>query len=82
MKEQETGSKNELKDIEQALAEIQYLKMIRNINVVRYRDFEFEKKKVYLLMEYCDGGNLQGFIRKQKQLEVPVQEKDVWKFLI
>lgn len=82
IKQQETGSKDKLKEVQQALTEIQYLKMIRNTNVVRYRGFEFEKKQLYLLMEYCDGGNLEGLILRRKETKIPFEENEVWEFLI
>ncbi|VDK44471.1 unnamed protein product [Anisakis simplex] len=50
------------------VSEISILKRLKHRNIVRLHDFEWDKKNIYLIMEYCGGGDLSRLIREYGQL--------------
>ncbi|XP_077988502.1 serine/threonine-protein kinase ULK3-like [Glandiceps talaboti] len=62
---------------ENLLTEIGILKKIRHDYIVRLKDFQWDKDYIYLIMEYCSGGDLSNFIRCKRALP----EKVVKRFL-
>ena len=63
---QRIGSEKLQRNLEQ---EISIMKEITNENVVRLYGTFTSKNNIYLVLEYCGGGDLQLFIRKHKRLE-------------
>lgn len=55
--------------------EISIMKRITHENVVRLFGTFTSKNNIYLVLEYCGGGDLQLFIRKNKRLEEPVARR-------
>jgi serine/threonine protein kinase len=59
------------------------LRELNNPHIVRYHDriIAREQKKIYIVMEYCSGGDLASLI-KQKQKDGKFFDEDViWKVL-
>ncbi|XP_070210335.1 serine/threonine-protein kinase ULK3-like [Littorina saxatilis] len=62
---------------ENLLTEIELLKNLKHKHIVELRDFLWDSKFIYLVMEYCGGGDLSRFIRSKRTLP----ERIVRKFL-
>lgn len=59
------------------LTEIELLKTLRHEHIVGLKDFEWDDHFVYLIMEYCAGGDLRRFVSSQRCLS----ERTVRRFL-
>ncbi|XP_074651945.1 serine/threonine-protein kinase ULK3-like isoform X2 [Tubulanus polymorphus] len=53
---------------ENLLTEIEILKKLKHANIVQLIDFQWDDKYIYLIMEYCSGGDLSKFIRLKRAL--------------
>ena len=53
---------------ENLLREIQILKQIKHDYVVQLRDFQWDDTYIYLIMEYCPGGDLSTFIKSRRTI--------------
>jgi serine/threonine-protein kinase ULK/ATG1 len=53
---------------ENLLTEIELLKTLRHEHIVHLIDFRWDDQYIYLIMEYCGGGDLSKFIRDQRIL--------------
>ena len=61
--------------------EAQLLQKIKHRNVVRYVDCFMSGEYLYLIMEFCDKGDMDHYIRRAgKSLDIP--ENRIWKFLL
>ncbi|XP_053128761.1 serine/threonine-protein kinase ULK3 isoform X3 [Hemicordylus capensis] len=54
--------------VENLLTEIEILKTIRHPHIVELKDFQWNKEYIYLIMEYCAGGDLSRFIHARRIL--------------
>uniref|UniRef100_H2Y8Q1 Serine/threonine-protein kinase ULK3 n=1 Tax=Ciona savignyi TaxID=51511 RepID=H2Y8Q1_CIOSA len=54
--------------IENLLVEIEILKQIKHEHVVELLDFQWDQHYIYLIMEFCGGGDLCGFIQARRML--------------
>ncbi|XP_018778830.1 serine/threonine-protein kinase ULK3 isoform X2 [Serinus canaria] len=54
--------------VENLLTEIEILKTIRHPNIVELKDFQWDGDHIYLIMEFCAGGDLSRFIRMRRML--------------
>ncbi|XP_074458108.1 serine/threonine-protein kinase ULK3 isoform X3 [Larus michahellis] len=54
--------------VENLLTEIEILKTIRHPHIVELKDFEWDSDHIYLIMEFCAGGDLSRFIRMRRIL--------------
>ncbi|NXR31978.1 ULK3 kinase, partial [Zosterops hypoxanthus] len=54
--------------VENLLTEIEILKTIRHPNIVELKDFQWDSDHIYLIMEFCAGGDLSRFIRMRRML--------------
>lgn len=48
--------------------EIKVLKQCKNENVIRFVDNFATEKTVFIAMEYCNGGDLEGYLEKKTRL--------------
>ncbi|CAF3656849.1 unnamed protein product [Adineta steineri] len=48
--------------------EIRLLKHIKHENIVEMYDFQWDENYIYIIMEYCAGGDMSMFIRSRQQL--------------
>ena len=63
-KELNYGRMNE-KEKQQIVSEVNILRELKHQHIVRYYDRHIDKQqlKIYIIMEYCQGGDLQKVIR-------------------
>ncbi|XP_070619093.1 serine/threonine-protein kinase ULK3 [Erythrolamprus reginae] len=54
--------------VENLLTEIEILKNLHHPHIVELKDFQWDKEYIYLIMEYCAGGDLSRFIRSRRIL--------------
>ncbi|XP_051484364.1 serine/threonine-protein kinase ULK3 isoform X3 [Apus apus] len=54
--------------VENLLTEIEILKTIRHPHIVELKDFQWDSDHIYLIMEFCAGGDLSRFIRMRRIL--------------
>nr|XP_032655687.1 serine/threonine-protein kinase ULK3 isoform X4 [Chelonoidis abingdonii] len=54
--------------VENLLTEIEILKTVRHPHIVELKDFQWDSENIYLIMEFCAGGDLSHFIRTRKIL--------------
>ncbi|KAM3583030.1 hypothetical protein VKS41_004785 [Umbelopsis sp. WA50703] len=68
------------KEKRQLVAEVNILRELKHPNIVRYYERIIDRKNcmLYILMEYCDGGDLSSVIRKCKQEGKYLQEEVIW----
>ncbi|XP_039650139.1 serine/threonine-protein kinase ULK3 isoform X2 [Perca fluviatilis] len=53
---------------ENLLTEIEILKTMRHPHIVQLKDFQWDADNIYLIMEWCSGGDLSRFIRSRRIL--------------
>ncbi|CAG0903314.1 unnamed protein product, partial [Darwinula stevensoni] len=58
--------------VENLICEIQLLKKLNHPNIVKMEDFLWDQKNIYIVMEYCGGGDLSKLIQRQKRLSEQV----------
>ncbi|XP_054720219.1 serine/threonine-protein kinase ULK3-like [Uloborus diversus] len=61
--------------VENLLTEISILKKIKHNHIVELKDFQWDDKCIYLILEYCSGGDLSHFIRSKKRLPEPLVQR-------
>ncbi|KAG6797579.1 serine/threonine-protein kinase ULK3 isoform X1 [Apis mellifera caucasica] len=61
--------------IDNIVTEIYLLKILRHENIVEMRDFFWDEGHIYIVMEYCDGGDLSSFIKKRHKLPEQICRK-------
>lgn len=57
------------KEKQQLVSEVNILRELRHPHIVRYYDriIDKEKMKIYIIMEYCEEGDVGQLIKKQKR---------------
>ena len=62
-------------------SEINILKELHHPNIVKYYDrlIDKENTKIYIIMEYCPGGDLSQLIKKYRQSKQYISEDNIWK---
>ena len=81
-KELDYGQMSE-KEKQQLVSEVNILRELKNQNIVRYYDRIIDKKnsKIYIIMEYCEGGDLGQLIKRCKKTKETIAEDVIWKIL-
>ncbi|KAE8753055.1 hypothetical protein FOCC_FOCC000400 [Frankliniella occidentalis] len=54
------------------VTEISLLKKLKHPHIVNMKDFLYDGRCIYIIMEWCGGGDLSGFIKKRRCLPEPV----------
>lgn len=69
------------KEKEQIVSEVNILRELKHPNIVRYYDRIIDKKhsKIYIIMEYCEGGDLGQLIKRCKKSGESIGEDVIWK---
>ena len=63
------------------ISEINILKELNHQNIVKYYDhiIDKEKTKIYIIMEYCPGGDLSQLIKRSRHSKQYIKEDIIWK---
>ena len=79
-KELDYGQMSE-KEKEQIVSEVNILRELNHPNIVRYYDRIIDKKhsRIYIIMEYCEGGDLNQLIKRCKKTGEFIAEDIIWK---
>eukprot|EP00826_Nyctotherus_ovalis_P024775 TRINITY_DN1911_c0_g2_i4.p2 TRINITY_DN1911_c0_g2~~TRINITY_DN1911_c0_g2_i4.p2 ORF type:complete len:231 (-),score=49.96 TRINITY_DN1911_c0_g2_i4:1239-1931(-) len=64
--------------LESLKQEIEILKSMSSPNIIRLQEVKKSSKHFYLVTEYCNGGDLQKFLRAHKRLEEHVVQQIVY----
>ena len=78
-KEISYGRMNE-REKSQLVAEVNILRELRHSNIVKYYDriIDREKAKIFIVMEFCEGGDLSKLLKKLKQEGSFLTEEKLW----
>ncbi|KAJ8247922.1 hypothetical protein GJAV_G00252110 [Gymnothorax javanicus] len=61
--------------MENLLTEIEILKTVRHPHIVQLKDFQWDSENIYLILEWCSGGDLSRFIRSRRLLPEKVTRR-------
>lgn len=66
------------------ISEINILRELHHPNVVKYYEHIIDKSsyKIYIIMEYCQNGDLSRVIKSQKKMKEYLKEEIIWKIFI
>ena len=69
------------KEKQQLVTEVNILRELRHNHIVRYHDRVLDKanSKIYIVMEFCEGGDLRALIKKCKRDREHIPEELIWK---
>mmetsp|Transcript_102641 Transcript_102641/g.173971 ORF Transcript_102641/g.173971 Transcript_102641/m.173971 type:complete len:371 (-) Transcript_102641:15-1127(-) len=70
------------KEKEDAKNEIRVLAQLSHPNIVKLYEYLMYRSKLYIVMEYADGGDLDGKIKKAKQVNSPFQEDQIMNWFV
>ena len=60
---------------ENLLREIEILKSLNHRHIVELKDFQWDDNNIFLILEYCSGGDLSTYIRRYRRLPENVARK-------
>ena len=71
------------KEKQQLVAEVNILRELNHPHIVRYYDRIIDKQaaKIYIIMEYCEKGDLAQIIKGCRQQKDHIAEDVIWKIL-
>jgi serine/threonine protein kinase len=69
------------KEKQHIVSEVNILRELKHPNIVRYYDRIIDKKntKIYIIMEYCEGGDIGALIKRCKKNKEFIAEDVIWK---
>jgi NIMA (never in mitosis gene a)-related kinase len=69
------------KEKQQLVAEVNILRELRHPHIVRYYDRIIDKasSKIFIVMEYCEGGDVGQIIKKCRRTQDYIAEEVIWK---
>ncbi|KAL0573250.1 hypothetical protein V5O48_008697 [Marasmius crinis-equi] len=72
------------RDRKQIVAEVNILKDLQHENIVRYHDRYVDREAgiLYILMEYCSGGDLSTIIKQAQRHNKPLPEDTIWNYFM
>ena len=64
--------------------EVNTLKEMNNANIVKYVDryIDKSKQKIFIIMEYCENGDLARYIKRHKTERKYIAEDKIWSVLV
>lgn len=69
------------KEKENAAKEVKLLSYLRHPYIVRYKESFLEEKSLYILMEYCEGGDLDQYITQVRKQGGTIPEDQILRWL-
>ncbi|KAF9408673.1 Serine/threonine-protein kinase Nek2 [Podila epigama] len=68
---------------EQLIAEVNILQDLKHPNIVEFLMSAIDRDNcfIYILMEYCEGGDLAAVIRRHRENRLPIPEEFVWELM-
>eukprot|EP00425_Heterocapsa_triquetra_P040341 CAMPEP_0195072640 /NCGR_PEP_ID=MMETSP0448-20130528/16180_1 /TAXON_ID=66468 /ORGANISM="Heterocapsa triquestra, Strain CCMP 448" /LENGTH=206 /DNA_ID=CAMNT_0040104657 /DNA_START=25 /DNA_END=642 /DNA_ORIENTATION=+ len=70
------------KERETALQEVSLLRRLDHPNIVEYRDNFFMVDTLVIIMQYCEGGDLQTFIKERQKRKDRILEKKIMSYFV
>ena len=70
------------KQINNAKLESKILSSFQSPFIVKYHESFEENNSLYIVMEYCDGGDLNQFISKNKETGILLEEEIIWNIFL
>ncbi|KAG7164343.1 serine/threonine-protein kinase ULK3-like [Homarus americanus] len=61
--------------LDNLILEIKILKELKHEHIVEMKDFEWDDKYIYIIMEYCSGGDLSNFVKSTRRLPETVCQR-------
>ncbi|XP_058840150.1 serine/threonine-protein kinase ULK3-like, partial [Topomyia yanbarensis] len=55
--------------VDNIITEISLLKKLKHPHIVEMKDFLWDDRFIYIVMEFCSGGSLSGYIRQKRKLD-------------
>ena len=68
-------------EIDELVKEANILSTINNENIVKYYESFIENDTFNIVMEYCEGSDLQKYINEHKKNNTKIDEKQIYKFI-
>ena len=68
--------------LKKAKLESQILSLVKSPYIVRYYESFEENDYLNIVMEYCDGGDLNNFISKNEQTKILLKENIIWNIFL
>ncbi len=71
------------KEKQQLVSEVNILRELNHPNIVKYYDRIIDKAnaRIYIIMEYCEGGDLAQIIKRCRKQQDQIAEDVIWKIL-
>jgi NIMA (never in mitosis gene a)-related kinase len=71
------------KEKQMIVSEVNILRELRHPNIVKYYDriIDKEQSKIYIVMEYCEGGDISKMIKNCKKEKTFIPEEIIWSIL-
>lgn len=72
------------KEKQQLVSEVNILRDLKHPNIVQYYDRIIDKanQRIYIIMEYCEGGDLAAIIKNTRKMKDHLAEDIIWKILM
>src|ERR1700733_2540999 len=71
------------KEKQMLVSEVNILRELNHAHIVRYYDriIDRDNAKIYIVMEYCEGGDISTLIKNSKRDKKPIPEDVIWSIL-
>lgn len=80
LKKVKVNGKSEKNMLTKCLKEVGLLRSINHPNIVRYSSCFLKNSELYIVLEWCPGGDLKGLIQRTRKSGTRLLEKTVWSF--